>query len=278
MAMAHAHPWLPDDHFLTLTIKVNGTTGEGVSMTTKERLDVVNEWVKASALFGQTVMVQVGGTNMADVKTLAREAEKAKVSSILCLADLFFRPSTVDDLLKYLNIVSKEAPSTPLLYYHIPSFTGINVDVRELLRKRNQVPTLVGVKFTDNDLVVGRSCVSSDDTRDAAVFLGSDSLLLAALTQGFDSAIGTTINMFPYLNKQILKYYREDDIKKATQSQMKLNKLIEQITRHGSWVSTMKAAMRRLTPIDVGPVRDPLINVSVSQINLNLAEIEYHGF
>lgn len=126
MAMAHAHPWLPDDHFLTLTIKVNGTTGEGVSMTTKERLDVVNEWVKASALFGQTVMVQVGGTNMADVKTLAREAEKAKVSSILCLADLFFRPSTVDDLLKYLNIVSKEAPSTPLLYYHIPSFTGIN--------------------------------------------------------------------------------------------------------------------------------------------------------
>lgn len=105
---------------------MNGTTGEGVSMTTEERKAVLNAWMKASQPYGLTVMAQVGGTNMSDVKSLARHAEAMKASAILCLADLFFRPSSVDDLLKYLNIVSQAAPNTPLLYYHIPSFTGIN--------------------------------------------------------------------------------------------------------------------------------------------------------
>lgn len=56
----------------------------------------------------------------------AQHAENLGVSSILCLPDLFFNPKTVDDLIHYLKFVSHAAPNTPLFYYHIPSFTGVN--------------------------------------------------------------------------------------------------------------------------------------------------------
>lgn len=107
-------------------MSVNGTVGEGVSMTTSERMEILEEWMKAAEPLDITVMVHVGGTNLEAVKTLARHAESCHVSSILCLADLFFRPKETSELVEYLKLVSREAPNTPLLYYHLPSFTGIN--------------------------------------------------------------------------------------------------------------------------------------------------------
>ena len=95
-------------------------------MTTDERIQVLNCWIKACGRYNTTLMVQIGGTNMKDVKMLAKHAQDKNVDAILCLPDLFFRPKTVNDLIHYLKIVSASAPSTPLLYYHIPGFTGID--------------------------------------------------------------------------------------------------------------------------------------------------------
>jgi N-acetylneuraminate lyase len=39
---------------------------------------------------------------------------------------LFNKPQTVDELVWYLTYVAQAAPKTPLLYYHIPSYTGVN--------------------------------------------------------------------------------------------------------------------------------------------------------
>src|ERR1043166_4655803 len=55
---------------------VCGTTGEGASLMTAERTQVVERWVKVIA--GQIpVVVHVGHTSVEESKTLARHAEKA---------------------------------------------------------------------------------------------------------------------------------------------------------------------------------------------------------
>jgi N-acetylneuraminate lyase len=107
-------------------VPVNGTSGEGVSQTVEEREKIAEAWLTASKKTGQTIVVQVGGTNLADVKRLAAHAEKHGADGLLCLADLFHKPTNADQLLDYLKIVSDSAPNTPLLYYHIPLFTGID--------------------------------------------------------------------------------------------------------------------------------------------------------
>jgi len=48
------------------------------------------------------------------------------VDSILCLPELYFKPTTPKQLIEYLEIVSEAAPKTPLLYYHIPMMTNVN--------------------------------------------------------------------------------------------------------------------------------------------------------
>jgi len=48
------------------------------------------------------------------------------VDSILCLPELYFKPTTPKQLIEYLGIVSEAAPKTPLLYYHIPMMTNVN--------------------------------------------------------------------------------------------------------------------------------------------------------
>lgn len=74
------------------------------------------------------------------------------------------------------------------------------------MKRRREVPTLVGIKFTDNDLVkANAACTTNAEGDRGLVFLGCDSLLLPAFLQGIDSAIGTTLNMFPELNNKILR-------------------------------------------------------------------------
>ena len=49
---------------------VNGTTGEGICMDLNERKAVAEAWVKAAKKTNQTIMIQVGGCCLKEVKEL----------------------------------------------------------------------------------------------------------------------------------------------------------------------------------------------------------------
>lgn len=55
----------------------------------------------------------------------AAHAEKCQVDALLCLPELFNKPKTATELIDYLKLVSKAAPNTPLLYYHLPMWTNV---------------------------------------------------------------------------------------------------------------------------------------------------------
>lgn len=108
-----------------LKILVNGTAGEFMSMTVDQRKKVLEAWLKAAKTTGQYVMVQIGGAPLPDVLELAKHAEKSGAHSILCLPELYIKPTKNEDLVSYLKLVSKAAPNTPLLYYHVPMFSDV---------------------------------------------------------------------------------------------------------------------------------------------------------
>jgi N-acetylneuraminate lyase len=57
-----------------LTIPVNGTSGEGMSMTVAERKAVTEAWAAAVKETKQILMVQVGGTCLKDVQELVNSS------------------------------------------------------------------------------------------------------------------------------------------------------------------------------------------------------------
>lgn len=58
--------------------------------------------------------------------------------------------------------------------------------------------------------------------------------MAGAFVLGFDSAIATTLNVFPQLGLGILKSVQDGDISQARNLQNKLNKAIEIVTRNGT--------------------------------------------
>lgn len=75
-------------------------------------------------------MIQVGGTSVAEVHELAAHAERLGVDAVLTLPDLFFKPRTEEDLVHYIKEVALCCPTRPILYYHLPAFTGVQCKYR----------------------------------------------------------------------------------------------------------------------------------------------------
>lgn len=235
-------------------VLVNGTTGEHVLMSAAERKSITKAWAEAAQKFGQTLMVQVGGAPLSDVLDMARHAESLNVSGILCLPDLFFKPKTVHELTDYLKLVSNAAPKTPLFYYHIPSFSGVNLSMSEFLRNgQKEISTLSGIKFTSNDLDEGAKCLSINE--DYTVFLGADTLFSAALVLGFDSAIMTTLNFWPEDFQVIESCIKEGKVEDAKAVQSKITEKIGTILSGGNWVVKMKSYMYKTLGFPVGDSR-----------------------
>lgn len=112
-------------------VLINGTTGEGQALSKEERFKLAEAWKVACTKYAITMMVQIGGAPIADVIDLAIHAEKIKADAVLCLPELYFKPKTETDLVKYIATVAKYCPNTPFLYYHFPKSSS--VDCKELI-------------------------------------------------------------------------------------------------------------------------------------------------
>ncbi|XP_011158133.1 N-acetylneuraminate lyase [Solenopsis invicta] len=236
-------------------ILVNGTNGEGMAMSVTERKLVTETWVKAVQKTKQHLMIQVGGAPLPDVIELAKHASSLSVDSILCLPELYFKPTTPTQLIEYLEIVGQAAPKTPLLYYHIPMMTNVNIHMGQFLESiRDKIPQFVGIKFTSSNLEEGAQALRADD-RKYVIFLGNNQLINAAYALGMDSFILSSINVFPELVLDIFAACKSGDTLRAKNLQEKLSSVVVAIMKHGNRVQAMKIAMALLTDIDTGVSR-----------------------
>ncbi|XP_076296605.1 N-acetylneuraminate lyase B isoform X2 [Lasioglossum baleicum] len=259
-------------------ILVNGTTGEGTSMSVAERKSVAAAWANAVKTTKQHLMIQVGGVPLPDVLELAKHAESIKADSILCLPELYFKPTTVEQLTEYLKTVGKAAPNTPFFYYHIPMFTNINIHMGQFLESLgDKIPNFAGIKFTSSILDEGIQALYADNKK-YTVFLGNDQLINAGCSEGMDSFIVTTINMFPEYSQEILTQWKGGNVLKAREMQAQLTKAVMAITKYGGWVETMKIAMPFLTNMEIGPVRSPLFTLPLEMRTSMAKDLQILGF
>jgi len=242
-------------------VLVNGTTGEGTCLRVEERKRTAEEWLKACRKYQMTIMVQVGGTAVIDVHDLAEHAEKIGADAVLCLPDLFFKPSTEEDLVQYLREVAEHCPTRPILYYHIPSFTGVNLSMPRFcdLADKN-IPSFSGIKYTNGDMHLGAACLKPGRN----ILLGSDTILVGALALGFEAAILTTLNICPEFAIEAYEAMQKNMVREAATAQEKLNKRIHTILGdNGDWVEAMKTEFNKVNGVvHAGPYRKPQHNVA----------------
>ena len=237
---------------------VNGTTGEGQSLSCEEREAVACEW-RGAWPRELRLFVHVGDNSLPEARRLARHAQAIGADAIAALAPGFFRPAGVEALTAWCAEIAAAAPACPFYYYHMPSMTGVQVNVAAFLDcAAERIPTLAGVKFTYEAMADFLNCQRLRNGR-FDVLWGRDEMLLGALATGATGAVGSTYNVIAPLFLRLLAAFEAGDYEQARNLQATAVAFIDRLVGSGNFFVALKMALA-LEGVPISPaVRAPLL-------------------
>jgi len=256
-------------------IFVCGTTGEGPLLTSEERCQLAEAYVKAVA--GRfPVIIQVGHNSVAEACSLAAHARQIGADAVSAVSPSYFRPTTVESLVQCLQPIAAAAGELPFYYYNIPSFTGVDLSMPDFLRLgATEIPTLTGIKFTHSDLMQFQQCLQFDGGAFDILF-GIDENLLAGLSLGARGAVGSTYNFAAPIYHRVIQAFESGDMAAARTEQYKSVRMLDILFKY-PFNAACKAVMGMLG-INCGPVRPPLQQIQPEQRSALQGELESLGF
>lgn len=252
-----------------------GTTGEGLSMTSAERMAVAERWTGATRGGGLSVVVHVGHTSQRDAMELARHAAKVGASATAALAPFFFKPASVKALVEFVRPIAAAAPELPFYYYNIPSMTGSAFAMADFLdAAADRIPNLRGIKYTHGDLMDYQRCRAAFGGR-YEIAWGVDEMLIGGLAAGAEAAVGSTYNYAAPVYTRMITAFRAGDMDTARACSSQAVELVAILLKHGV-LRTGKATMAMIG-LDVGPTRSPVAPLDADEIAVVRAAYERAG-
>lgn len=243
---------------------INGSTGEGVSLSQKERMKVTEGWATRQKEKGGSVKIinLVGGTSYQECIDNALHSSENGIDAIALLAPFYFKPESAEQLAGFCARVAESVPDMPVYFYHIPVLTGCNVSMYDFLKVASPlIPNLAGIKYTHEDFMDFLSCLNFDDGKYDMLW-GRDENLLSALVLGARGGVGSTFNYAAPLYHQLIKAYDDGDVELARRLQQKSIDMIRLLGKYGG-IATGKAYMKYVN-FDCGEFRLPVKNMSAS--------------
>jgi N-acetylneuraminate lyase len=240
---------------------INGTTGEGVSLTQKEKSLNTSAWGACMKAGGKVrVIALVGGTCYSECKENAIIAHENGLSAIALLAPYFFKPADADQLAEFVAKVGEAVPGIPVYFYHIPIFTGVNIPMAGFLKKISSIlPNFAGIKFTQEDLMDFFTCLSFENGKYELLW-GRDECMLSALAVGCRGFVGSTYNYAAPLYNALIKAFDKGNMLQARKLQLKSIEMISLLGKYGG-IATGKAYMKYIG-LDCGSFRSPVKNMN----------------
>lgn len=252
---------------------VLGSTGEGVSLTLRERQRTAATFMQAVA--GRVpVVVHVGHNSLQEAQILARHAQQIGASAISATSPYYFKPDSTRSLVDCLAVIAAGAPDLPFYYYHIPGKTGVELDLNDFLSlSASRLDSLVGIKFSDTRLHEVSACPYAERYD---FVCGVDEMLLGAWMTGMRGAVGTTYNFATPLYNRLITCCEQGRIEEARRHQARASMMIKVILKTCGRPG-FKAVMS-LIGQDCGPHRLPHSTATPAQISEMRKALEEIGF
>lgn len=255
---------------------VCGSTGECTSMTVAERKSLLEAWVAAVA--GRILVIaHVGGTCQTDCIELARHAAAQGVDAVGAVAPFYLKPGSVEELVAFYKPIAAACAPLPFYAYHIPSMTGINLPMKEFLKKGSEeIPNLNGIKFTSNNFMEMIECIRFDGGR-FDILNGFDEMLLCGLSVGARGGVGSTYNYSLGTYRKIYDAFFAGNLEQARAAQQESVDIVHVIINHGGGIRGGKAIMK-FAGIDCGDCRPPLAPYTEAEMHRLEEELRSIGF
>jgi N-acetylneuraminate lyase len=249
---------------------VNGTTGEGPSLTFEERKALAGRWVE-STLGEMRVIVHVGYIDHASSQALAKHAAEIGADGIGEIGPPKLNSDYIEALVEYTAKTAAASPELPYYYYHMPSVNNLYFSMTEFLTLAGKtIPNLAGIKYTHSDIAEFKQCVDYLNGK-YDIFFGRDEHLIDGLKAGAQRALGSTYNIMAELYNQLINAFYSGDLETASRLQDISADTCRLLYESGSFGFGLKTILRKIG-LDLGGVRQPLINLSQKEVgNLEAA-------
>lgn len=163
---------------------VGGSTAEAFLLSTEERsliMDVVKSCAPSS-----TLIAHAGSLREAEAVELAKHAAVLGYDAISSVAPFYFK-FTFPEIKGYYERLA-DAGELPMLVYHFPAFSGVNMGAEEMKAFLSD-ERFLGIKYTSGDFFTLERCKA--DFPDKVIYNGFDEMILSGLAMGADGAIGS---------------------------------------------------------------------------------------
>jgi 4-hydroxy-tetrahydrodipicolinate synthase len=177
-------------------IFVLGTTGEGPSLSSALRRDVVSTACELAA--GRVpVLVGISDTSLDDSLRLAEHARASGATAVVATAPYYF-PLSQQDLARYFLALAEATP-LPVYLYNMPACVRVEISY-EVLQRCASSPNIAGVKDSSGDINYFFRILQMRTARpDWSFFVGPELLLAEATRAGGDGGVNGGAMLAPEL-------------------------------------------------------------------------------
>ncbi len=231
-----------------------GGTGESVLLSDEENNRIAE--IAVNQVQGRAkIIMHVGAPTTARAVKMAAAAARQGVNAICCVPP-FFYPPTEEEAIEHFRQVAATA-DLPFFAYNLPECTGFTITPEFILKLRDRIPSVVGLKHSSLNLYHLRQFVAAGLT----CFMGSGQMLLPALSLGAVGCIDGPVCMAPELWVEIWHAFQSGHIESAIKAQERASRLMDIVWKHGN-PRVEKAVLSWRLGIDCGNPRPPRLPLS----------------
>lgn len=243
---------------------VGGSTAEAFLLSAVERKQIMD--VVKSAAPNASLIAHIGSINEGEATELALHAKKTGYDVISSVAPFYYKFNFEEIKNYYFRLA--DAAELPMLVYHFPAFSGVNMGINEMGQFLGD-DRFLGIKYTSNDFFTMEQCKANFPQK--IVYNGFDEMFLAGLSMGADGGIGSTYNFMADKFVSIKELFEAGQIGEAQEIQKEANKIITVLCKIG----VMQAEKEVLNQLgfDFGICRHPFGEPSAEQKELIAKEI-----
>lgn len=242
-----------------------GTTGEAVTLSSKECLEVF-DFTKKIVNGRKPIIAGLFGRNdTAALVDKLKEFNFDGFSGILSSSPAYSKPSQEGIFQHYMH-VAKACP-VPIIIYNVPGRTASNVNADTIVRLAHADEKFVAVKEASGDLVQGMQIIKNKP-KNFSVLSGDDPTCLPLIACGGAGVISVIANAYPHHFSSMVNAALEGDLKTANSINEALLDIHQWLYCEGNPVG-IKGAMELLGLCNRS-VRLPLVQLS----NNNLANLK----
>ena len=248
-----------------------GTTGESPTLSHDEHKNVVDVCIKIVDK-RVPVIAGTGSNNTIEAIEFTKHAEESGADGALIVTPYYNKPTQEGLYLHYKKIA--ESTNLPIIIYNIPGRSIVDMSI-ETMVELSKINNIIGVKDATNDLfrpLLTRTKIK----KDFCYLSGEDGTALAYLIQGGNGCISVTANIAPKLCSELHNHWKNKEIDKVLQINLKLAKIhhalfIESSPGPVKYAAELLNLCSAETRLPIAPIKDStklIIKKCMSEANL----------